>query len=685
MELIGQKIDKYEIIEQLGEGGMAVVYRAKHLNLPRDVAIKILHPHLSSKERNRNRFSKEAQAIELLDHPNILKILDYSGQDVNCSYIIMELIRGPNLKEILVERKRIPSEVVALIGIHLCRALQYAHEKNLVHRDLKPENVMLSREGILKLTDFGIARFLDDAHVTITGALVGSPAYMSPEQAKDLVVDSRSDLFSLGILLYHLVCGQLPFSGSNPSIILRNIIENNFVPPNEIAMDISMAMTNVIHALLKVEPEERPQQSVQIIPLLEECLTEAGIAIDDERWSLKMWISDPDSYEERLFKKLEEHLVIKAKMLIKEEKHLEAQPVLNRILSINPESEETMELIQQFHSSQIQVPPKKENSWLRFTIPLLFASFLGVILWPSMERESIKDIQNTTASITNVKPSEPVISSNNKNQIPEQEGIDNLDKTQGLDDSIILEKVNSESTVPVMEVQENKNSSSMEITNLGMQDEDEKKHKNEKFPNMTDEKKILSNELLIEMQKNKRQVLQPNIVKKQRKKVTITNGSQEVPSNPMPEEFALVTVTVPSSWADIYIDGEKKGRTGQVREIKLFPGSHELRLENDFAIPYVQKFTISAGESRIIEVQSLQKKPSILVIPATFSSDCTIQLQNSQMGIEKKDLGTLKSLNYQVKLSEPTYENIIELQCAGESLQKTIKPHQPGSTIPLPL
>ena len=131
---------------------------------------------------------------------------------------------------------------------------------------------MLSREGVLKLTDFGIARFLDDVHVTITGALVGSPAYMSPEQAKDLSVDSRSDLFSLGILLYHLVCGQLPFSGSNPSIILRNIIENNFIPPNEVAMDISISLSNVIHTLLKIEPEERPQQAKQIIPMLEECL-----------------------------------------------------------------------------------------------------------------------------------------------------------------------------------------------------------------------------------------------------------------------------------------------------------------------------------------------------------------------------------------------------------------------------
>ena len=212
---------------------------------------------------------------------------------------------------------------------------------------------MLSREG----GNLQIWLHILDDDSDDYWCFVGSPAYMSPEQAKDLSVDSRSDLFSLGILLYHLVCGQLPFSGSNPSIILRNIIENNFIPPNEVAMDISISLSNVIHTLLKIEPEERPQQAKQIIPMLEECLFEAGMNPQDEFWSLKMWISDPDSYEERLTTRLESHLKEKATALIEEEQHLLAQPILNRILSINPESEETMMLIQQFHSSQIQAVP----------------------------------------------------------------------------------------------------------------------------------------------------------------------------------------------------------------------------------------------------------------------------------------------------------------------------------------
>ena len=208
--MIGNVVEKYEVIQKIGEGGMATVYRGRHTTLGREVAIKVLHPHLSASERNRMRFAREARAIEHLEHDNILRIFDYSGSDTERCYIVTEFVDGITLQDLLNERARFPSEVTAQVGIKLAKALSYAHGLGIIHRDLKLENVMLKRDGELKLMDFGIARFLDEVNLTVTGALIGSPAYMSPEQAMERVLDHRSDLFSLGTLLFHLTTGQLP-------------------------------------------------------------------------------------------------------------------------------------------------------------------------------------------------------------------------------------------------------------------------------------------------------------------------------------------------------------------------------------------------------------------------------------------------------------------------------------------
>ncbi len=255
--MIGTFLDKYEVLQKIGEGGMATVYRARHTTLGREVAIKILHPHLSAVARNRRRFAREARAIEHLDHENILKIFDYSGSDAEDCYIVTEFVEGQTLRQLIEARGLLPSEVAAFIGIKLADALRYAHEAGIIHRDLKPENVMLRVDGTVKLMDFGIARFLDESSVTMTGALVGSPAYMSPEQALERKLDARSDLFSLGTLLYHLVTGQLPYAGSNPSIILRNIIEGVRREVLDVQPGVAPKLADVINRLLELEPDAR--------------------------------------------------------------------------------------------------------------------------------------------------------------------------------------------------------------------------------------------------------------------------------------------------------------------------------------------------------------------------------------------------------------------------------------------
>ncbi|MBT3217582.1 MAG: serine/threonine protein kinase, partial [Proteobacteria bacterium] len=292
--MIGSFLDKYEVLQKVGEGGMATVYLGRHSTLDRSVAIKVLHPHLSSSKRNRKRFAREARAIETLRHDNILEIFDYSGTDAMDCYIITEFVNGETLAELQERVGSLPSEATAIIGLRITQALEYAHSQKVLHRDIKPDNVMVRYDGAIKLMDFGIARFLDGTQVTLTGALVGSPAFMSPEQAAEMDLDHRSDLFALGTLLYQLVTGQLPFQGSNPSLILKNIIEGNRPAVLELAPNMSATLADIIERLMAPDRDERYSQASDVLEALGCCLVEVSIDPDDPLWNVGAFIDDTD-------------------------------------------------------------------------------------------------------------------------------------------------------------------------------------------------------------------------------------------------------------------------------------------------------------------------------------------------------------------------------------------------------
>ncbi len=372
--MIGTTLDKYEVLQKLGEGGMATVYLGRHATLGREVAIKVLHPHLSSSARNRKRFAAEARAIERLHHPNILEIHDYSGIDASDCYIVTEYVHGTTLAALVRDRGRLPSELVARIGIALARALAYAHLTGILHRDIKPENVMVRPDGVVKLMDFGIARFLDESHVTMTGALVGSPAFMSPEQATEGTLDARSDIFSLGTLLFHLVTGHLPFSGSNPSVILRNVIEGRRPSVLELAPAASARLADAIERAMSQRPEDRFDRADDLVEALSASLAEVGIPPASDSFSLTSYLADPETWERGLDRHLRDNLPSLGRIALDRGDSLDALRLFNRLLSIDEGNAEVLALVQNLHSA----PPRPARPWRVRVAALALVAAAGV-------------------------------------------------------------------------------------------------------------------------------------------------------------------------------------------------------------------------------------------------------------------------------------------------------------------
>lgn len=271
------RVGKYEIIAEIGHGGMATVYEARDTRLDRLIALKVMHPHLQGAKEARARFAREAVTIARLHHPNILEIYDYSGEDSDTSYIAAELLTGPTLKQLVEEHADIPAEVAACMTILLARALGAAHTEGVIHRDVKPENVMLHEARAVKLTDFGIAQLIDMQGMTTTGQVLGSPGHMAPEQIEGRECDVRSDLFSLGTVLYLLATGELPFQGKNPHQVLKNIVEGHYRDPLQVKPQMGGRLRAIIMKCLETDPSLRYSSAKELETDLDGFVRQCGI------------------------------------------------------------------------------------------------------------------------------------------------------------------------------------------------------------------------------------------------------------------------------------------------------------------------------------------------------------------------------------------------------------------------
>lgn len=226
------QLGRYEVLGELGQGAMGVVYKAKDPLIERVVAIKTINlgMALDEKEEYEGRFYQEARAAGRLNHPNIVTIYDV-GKSGDIAYIAMEFLQGRELRDILKDEGLLPVDQVLDIVCQVAQGLAYAHEHDIIHRDVKPSNIMVVRDGLVKITDFGIARMASSAVRTQTGMVLGSPKYMSPEQVMGKEIDQRSDIFSLGVMLYEMLVGQSPFNGDNVNAIMYQTLNTVPAPP----------------------------------------------------------------------------------------------------------------------------------------------------------------------------------------------------------------------------------------------------------------------------------------------------------------------------------------------------------------------------------------------------------------------------------------------------------------------
>src|SRR5574344_1049486 len=283
MVIKGQKInDRYEILQTIGEGGMANVYLAKDSILGRNVAVKILRGDLASDEKFIKKFQREALSASSLSHPNIVEIYDV-GEDDGNYFIVMEYIEGKNLKQLLKKRGNLTVHEVVDIMLQITSAMGVAHDSLIIHRDLKPQNILIKDDGEIKITDFGIAMALNATQLTQTNSAMGSVHYLPPEQANGKGATLKSDIYSLGIVMFELLTGQLPFKGDNAVEIAIKQMKNQIPSVCNINSLIPQSVENIILKACAKNPKNRYNNVVEMYNDIETCL-------DEERMNEKRYV-----------------------------------------------------------------------------------------------------------------------------------------------------------------------------------------------------------------------------------------------------------------------------------------------------------------------------------------------------------------------------------------------------------
>jgi eukaryotic-like serine/threonine-protein kinase len=313
---IGATLGRYQIVATLGHGAMATVFRARDPQLGRDVALKVMGMAHATRSGATERFRREAHAVAALRHPGIVEIYDFvDATETEPSYIVAELVEGPTLRKLLDGAGgRMLPEFAALVALPLTQALAAAHARGVIHRDVKPDNVMLEVTGQgarVVLTDFGVAHITGLESMTATGAMIGSPAYMSPEQSRGQDVDPATDLWSLGAMLYEMATGTVPFAGKDPYTVIAAILRGTFRPPAQVVATVGPDFEAIVMRCLRPRPADRYANAAALAEDLQAFTRAVGLAPEDE--ALRRYLSAPEAAIAELRPRVAEAALVRAR------------------------------------------------------------------------------------------------------------------------------------------------------------------------------------------------------------------------------------------------------------------------------------------------------------------------------------------------------------------------------------
>lgn len=333
-----KSIDRYKIRGVLGEGAMGSVYAAWDPKLQREVAIKLVPEHVVVKGKGRERFDREARALAAIAHPNIVEIYDYSGQDAEALYVVIEKLDGEDLYAAMHRKGKMHEAIAAAIGHDLCSALEAAHAAGLIHRDIKPENVFLNQNGRVVLTDFGIVKAVR-RDTTVRGyrdktEVIGTPGFMAPEQMRSRGLGPSTDIYALGALLYNIVTKRMPFEGSSPLAIFHAAQQGHFDDPRNYSPGLSEGFCAIIRNCLQPLPSRRPASAADVRAALKEVLDDAGVT--DVRDELRQYIQNPEAARRRALTRTIAVQADKLKIATLDHDSVAMQKARTRLLNLDP-------------------------------------------------------------------------------------------------------------------------------------------------------------------------------------------------------------------------------------------------------------------------------------------------------------------------------------------------------------
>ncbi|RKH56401.1 serine/threonine-protein kinase [Corallococcus aberystwythensis] len=579
---------RYQLEQELGRGGMATVFLARDLRLSRRVAVKVLHPGMEA--RFTERFRQEAEVVASLQHPNVLAVHDFGEDAVRGPFLVCEWVQGENLRELARRLAPVPPEAVALLGWELARGLEAAHARGVVHRDVKPENVLVARGGPLKLADFGIAALADGARLTSTGAVIGSLAYMAPERIDTGAWSPASDVYAVGVVLFELCAGTTPHAGEGSARLAVSVMTRDAPPLLEAAPGTPAPLGALVARCLARDARDRPADGSALVQELEAILR-PWVGAPSE--ASRAFLQAPEASAARWREDGFQRLLGEGRALLTAGQGAQAARCLNAALALQPGAPEVLALLR---SRPTRVWPGRRRG---LVAGVVLAGALGSLgTWGWLSRERAGGAGTSTASPVPASPPSTGLDATVPASVPSTTA---ADTNAAVDASAAPLATAGLGTTADASVPPPPDTRSGTQAAAGTPARDAR----------PDTRSKLSRAASASLAPASRTASQPQMVPEP--------STPELPVRvPDAQDFATLTV-VTRPWAEVFVDGQSRGYTPRLREVRLAPGAHRIRFDNPLCEPVEQVLEVAAGETVSREV-SLRVRHAEVTIVAPAAS-----------------------------------------------------------------